>query len=347
MLTFLYDSLRLLSSEFPDLIQKHIRNRLATHQTLFKTFLVLEADNETNTFKLRKRRKYSTNDEPGSSSTPASPTMRRHRIIPPDVSLPNFSRPIKELEAAKKKRDQEAAKTREAAAAARAEEEHFRKAQKQGQTQECGCCCTDYAMDRMINCNNPDPKATHYLCYGCVKTHIETEIGLSRHKIECMHMDGCTSSFSLSVLRKAVPAQSLLKLEKLQQQDDIRLAMEAGGLEDLDECPFCDFKAICPPKEIDREFRCQSDHCGIVSCRLCKLETHIPLSCMEKAAEKGINARHQVEEAMTEALVRSCKYVPVSFLISRTPPYAIYGLVTDACAVSARTNSSRNSAATR
>lgn len=111
----------------------------------------------------------------------------------------------------------------------------------------------------------------------------------------------------MSQLRLAVPARSLAKLEQYRQQAEIRLAIENGNLDELEECPFCDFKAIVPvPANEDREFRCQNENCGIVSCRLCNLETHVPLSCEEKAKDKGINARHAVEEAMTEALVRTC-----------------------------------------
>lgn len=91
-------------------------------------------------------------------------------------------------------------------------------------------------------------------------------------------------------------------LERLQQQDEIRLA----DLDDLTSCPFCDFAAICAPVEEDREFRCANPDCEKVSCRLCKHETHIPLSCEAYAKDNKVNIRHAVEEAMTEALVRSC-----------------------------------------
>jgi len=43
---------------------------------------------------------------------------------------------------------------------------------------------------------------------------------------------------------------------------------------------------------------------------LCHQETHTPLSCKQAAAErnadKKINARHIMEEAMTDALIRTC-----------------------------------------
>ncbi|KAF2094612.1 hypothetical protein NA57DRAFT_80411 [Rhizodiscina lignyota] len=307
-------ALQLLSQEFPDLIQKHIKSRLATLVTLYKTYAVLEVDNQNDTFKLRgkSRRKRTKIDESDLSPTP-SPTMSRRPGLLSELA--GFERASKELQAARKRRDQEAAKKQEADAVARAEEENIRKAQKENLMQECGCCYGDHPLNRMIACNNRDVESIHWLCYGCVKTYVETEIGLSRHNVVCFHVDGCTASFRLSQLRLAVPLPTLERLEKLQQQDDIRLAKEGGGLEGLEECPFCDFKADMEvPKDEDREFRCQTDGCGIVSCRFCKLETHVPLSCEEAAKDRGINARHQVEEAMTEALVRSCNKCKNKFI---------------------------------
>jgi len=43
-------------------------------------------------------------------------------------------------------------------------------------------------------------------------------------------------------------------------------------------CPFCDYGAIME-NENDKEFRCQNNECQIVSCRICRAESHIPLSC--------------------------------------------------------------------
>ncbi|KAI9713416.1 MAG: hypothetical protein M1820_000798 [Bogoriella megaspora] len=94
----------------------------------------------------------------------------------------------------------------------------------------------------------------------------------------------------------------LHKLDRLQQQEEIK----AAGLNNLEECPFCDYQAVYPPVEVDREFRCENFHCKKTSCRKCRLETHVPLSCEEFADDHKINARHKLEEAMTEALVRQC-----------------------------------------
>ena len=117
-----------------------------------------------------------------------------------------------------------------------------------------------------------------------------------------MDGSGCKAEFAKEQIQRFLDQKTMDTLERLQQQDEIRLA----DLDDLTSCPFCDFAAICAPVEEDREFRCANPECEKVSCRLCKQETHIPLSCEAHAKENKVTIRHAVEEAMTEALVRSC-----------------------------------------
>ena len=51
-----------------------------------------------------------------------------------------------------------------------------------------------------------------------------------------------------------------------------------------------------------------------VSCRLCKAKSHIPLSCDEFKKENGISERRIIEEARTEALIRTCGKCKVRIL---------------------------------
>lgn len=117
-----------------------------------------------------------------------------------------------------------------------------------------------------------------------------------------MHESGCKATFSREQRTRFLDNKSIEKLERLQQQDEIRKA----ELPNLSTCPFCDFAAICPPVEEDREFRCHNPECAEVSCRLCKLKSHIPLNCEESKKENGVSERRVIEEARTEALVRTC-----------------------------------------
>lgn len=90
--------------------------------------------------------------------------------------------------------------------------------------------------------------------------------------------------------------------------------MRLAGIENLASCPFCPYAAEYPPVEIDKEFRCEAPECEKVSCRLCKLESHIPKSCQEHAKEVGLSIRRQVEEAMSEALIRKCNKCRTPFV---------------------------------
>lgn len=117
-----------------------------------------------------------------------------------------------------------------------------------------------------------------------------------------MHESGCTATFSRDQRTRFLDTKTIEKLERLQQQDEIRKA----ELPNLSTCPFCDFAAICPPVEEDREFRCYNPECAEVSCRLCKLKSHIPLTCAESKKENGVSERRVIEEARTEALIRTC-----------------------------------------
>lgn len=51
-----------------------------------------------------------------------------------------------------------------------------------------------------------------------------------------------------------------------------------------------------------------------VSCRLCKLKSHLPLSCAEHKKEEGVSERRIIEEARTEALIRTCSKCQVRIL---------------------------------
>jgi TRIAD3 protein (E3 ubiquitin-protein ligase RNF216) len=59
--------------------------------------------------------------------------------------------------------------------------------------------------------------------------------------------------------------------DRVKQQKEI----EDAGLEDLEECPFCEWKCeIEASKEEEKLFRCGNEEggCGVVSCRMCKKE---------------------------------------------------------------------------
>lgn len=164
---------------------------------------------------------------------------------------------------------------------------------------ECGCCFSDVPIDKMVECASG---SGHFFCVVCFENFAKSKIGEMKSHLTCFSTDGCTSTFTRSEVKRVLAPKLFEKLEQLEQMD----AIKGAQLEGLEECPFCEFKIICPPVEIDREFRCQNEDCQVTSCRLCKLTTHIPKTCEEAKRERGDDARHKVEEAMTAALIRTC-----------------------------------------
>ncbi|KAI2467164.1 hypothetical protein F4781DRAFT_324895 [Annulohypoxylon bovei var. microspora] len=185
-------------------------------------------------------------------------------------------------------------------ASAKAREEHdFNRAKATGQTDDCGCCFEECVINRMIHC---DGENAHRFCRDCMKSQVEANIGLSKHELTCMSMDGCSAGFSLAQRKLFLDKATRTAFERLEQEAALRMA----GIENLETCPFCPYAAEYPPPEVNKEFRCDNPGCEKVSCRLCRKESHIPKTCAEYAAEHGLEARHILEEAMSEAVIRKC-----------------------------------------
>ncbi|KAF9651340.1 hypothetical protein BDM02DRAFT_857152 [Thelephora ganbajun] len=161
---------------------------------------------------------------------------------------------------------------------------------------ECGCCFSPAPFHNMIQC--PD---THLFCTECMVAYASNLLGEHNFKIVCMDQSGCKLPFPESELKRFLTPKLLSLYEKIKQAKEIEMA----GLDGLEECPHCEFKVVIDnPSE--RLFRCQNEECGAVTCRKCKKPDHLPKSCAEVDEDKKIDARHVVEEAMTNALLRNC-----------------------------------------
>lgn len=193
--------------------------------------------------------------------------------------------------------------------AAVAEAEIEQEYRKNGDVLECLCCFESYPINKLTHCNGEE---LHFFCLECAETYAKNEIGSLRYELTCMAGGGCTASFSREQKQRFMTASSFEAIERIQQQAELRLA----ELTNLSTCPFCDYAAICPPVDIDKEFRCRNPECEKISCRLCKLNSHLPLTCLESKKENGISERHVLEEARTEALLRTCPKCKVKILKS-------------------------------
>lgn len=215
---------------------------------------------------------------------------------------------LEELQAARRIRRKADAKRQAEHQLELDEKENVRRAELEGTMQECGCCFGDYPLNRMIHCNSD--QVLHWFCRGCARRSAETEIGNSKYSLRCMSMDGCEAGFSIEQRSIFLDANTIIALERNEQEAVLRMA----GIENLASCPFCPYAAEYPPVCVDREFRCQAPECEKISCRLCKLESHIPNSCEEHAKENGLSIRRQIEEAMSAAIIRKCNKCGTPFV---------------------------------
>lgn len=101
---------------------------------------------------------------------------------------------LRELQAARRMRKKAEAKYEAEAKAEIEEQKNLLKAQAEGTMSECGCCCGDYPLNRMVHCDSEE--AMHWFCKGCAKQSAHTEIGNSKYELRCMSMEGCSAGFS-------------------------------------------------------------------------------------------------------------------------------------------------------
>ncbi|KAK7956225.1 uncharacterized protein PG986_005447 [Apiospora aurea] len=281
----------LISQDYPKVPKNTIKNLLAQHgSSVFHT--------------------YTTMDEAARNWNPAAPLWIEKKTVTKlevKYSRQNIEQLLREDAS-----DGELAALKEFVAARRVREEHEAKAAAEaeenanmdraitsGQVAECGCCLDDVPLNRMVQC---DGEEAHSFCRPCMKKQAESQIGYQKYQLTCMSMEGCQAGFSASQRKTFLDEKLQVALDRIEQQ----AMLEMAGIESLETCPFCPFAMEYPPVEENKEFRCANADCEIVSCRLCRKVTHIPKTCAEAAAEEGHEARHTIEEAMSEAMIRRC-----------------------------------------
>ncbi|WVQ83480.1 hypothetical protein IAT38_005621 [Cryptococcus sp. DSM 104549] len=172
----------------------------------------------------------------------------------------------------------------------------YEEAIAQGHGIECGCCFGDELLENMVQCAEG-----HLFCNDCALQHAETKLGDQQTTILCMDTGGCQFPFPESELTRLLPAKSLGLYHRLKQAKELELA----GIEGLESCPSCPYSAIIDNPD-EKLFRCMREGCMQVTCRKCRHPEHIPKTCEEMEADRKLNSRHAVEDAMSEALIRKC-----------------------------------------
>ncbi|TGJ85412.1 hypothetical protein E0Z10_g3378 [Xylaria hypoxylon] len=281
----------LISQDFPRVPQITIRNLLLGNKmSVFETYTAMD----------EKLRNWDDANTPWKEKKTLTKT--KHEFTSDRLSNLDMSTYKTEERAAFAEfvaaRELRAAKNAKIAAGAE-EQNNFFQAQIEGQTTDCGICFEECALNRMVQCEG---EPMHWFCRNCLRYQAETQIGMAKYELTCMSLDGCSAGFSRAQRALFLDKKLTVALDRIEQEAVLRMA----GIENLETCPFCPYAAEYPPVEVDKEFRCDNPHCQQVSCRLCRRETHIPKTCAEADADRGLDARHILEEAMSEALIRRC-----------------------------------------
>ncbi len=172
-------------------------------------------------------------------------------------------------------------------------------------------CCGGYESQAadIITCNG---SRRHTYCHACIGGHVRAELEKRNSRIACFMGAECEAPFVPAQLAACIDGAQLRRLAELEQ--DVEL--EAAGLDNMHRCPSCNYRAQCPPLDEDTQFDCPG--CRRVSCRRCVKPSHLPLTCAQFEAKQmkddKIKMLHVVEEAMSKALIRRCKYV-VAFCV--------------------------------
>lgn len=149
--SYTYYSVRrkVLAQDFPRAAMKSIRKLLQENDNLlFRTYMAID--------KIYRDKNLQAGFEMKKPRTPAdaeySPAMLDQTIA--KTSNPDQKRALEELRAARIVCQSEAAKSSAAAEKEREEEENFKRAEEDGTVAECACCFGDFAMNRMVCCDN-------------------------------------------------------------------------------------------------------------------------------------------------------------------------------------------------
>jgi hypothetical protein len=290
--TYFKEALILLADEFTRIPTHFIHKMLREKGALYGTFHFL-AEHEK-TYNNRPQKPY-VRSRLGRSAL----EKKYQRTAAEQREGHQYISVVNELQAARQQLHREETRQKRQRADEAAEANNFTTHQLQGSLIECQCCFNDAPINRVVHCENDE---MHFFCNKCIEARAKEQIGSLKHEMQCMDISGCAAELSREALAQALPVAISDKLAEIQQLAEIK----AAGLDGLEQCPFCEYQAICLSVDIDAIFECLNPGCEKVSCRRCNEESHVPRSCEEAKKDKGLSARHAVEEARSEAMMRTC-----------------------------------------
>ncbi|KAK5103681.1 hypothetical protein LTS08_003099 [Lithohypha guttulata] len=286
------DAIVILASQFEHVPTHYIDRTLKDKKSLWDTYRHIEND-EINYFQTTPRPYYR-------SSRPRTQLEKKYRR-PPQSDPKCYTSLICELQAVKQHNARENLKKGQEEEKANSERKNLEQHKADGTIVECQICFDDeIPINRAVTCTASSGE--HSFCFDCVGKLADTQVGLMKYEMVCMDESGCKEKLDMESVGRAIPIKTFDRLLFNQQQAEIA----AANLEGLEQCPFCDFKAICDPVETDTTFSCQSPACFKVTCRKCHEISHLPKTCEEAKKDRKLDVKHRIEEARSAAMMRPC-----------------------------------------
>lgn len=290
---YIKNAVAILASQFEHVPTHYIDRTVKQKKELWATFVHIQ-EAELSYFQVHRKPYYR-------SRQPRPALEKKYHTNDAVLESAHFNMLICELQAVKQhlmrehlKKDQKEAKTY-------AENQNLERHKEAGTIIECQCCFDDeIPINRAVTCMAAS--AEHSFCFNCVENLANTQVGLMRHQMLCMDGSGCKEKLDMEAVGRAIPLKTFDRLLFNEQQAEIT----AADLEGLEQCPSCDFKAICDPIEDNPVFHCQNPDCYKVTCRKCHEISHLPKTCEEVVKDRKLDAKHQVEEARSAAVMRPC-----------------------------------------
>lgn len=134
------------------------------------------------------------------------------------------------------------------------------------------CCSEEIPPEYQTIC----PKG-HTFCITCAGMMAQRQITNYQKTLPCMSMEEeCQAEFTEEEAKKFLNQILFKRWKELQIE---LFAKELGIEEPLEFCPFCDFYRVILEPNKSKIFICGNQECKKWSCRECKTEDHLPLTC--------------------------------------------------------------------
>ncbi|KAI5481250.1 hypothetical protein MNV49_004870 [Pseudohyphozyma bogoriensis] len=136
----------------------------------------------------------------------------------------------------------------------------------------------------------------HVVCQTCALEGTLAALSNLDARLACLADADCTARYSDDSTHLFLSHKEWERVEKLRMEKDI----EAAG-EGVRMCPHCPY-AVVIEDEAMTDLECRNPECLKSTCLACKRASHAPVPC----AIAHPSAMHQLEEAMSNALIREC-----------------------------------------